>query len=60
MKIEGNYKIKIWKEGRWYLATCVYPWGEATQRFTTQGKSRKEIFEMIADALMTVHDIPNK
>ncbi len=56
MKIEGTYKIKIWKDGDMYLARCKFKDGV----FITQGRTEQEIFEMIADAFMTHFEIPVK
>ncbi len=57
MNIEGKYKIKIFKaEEGGYLATCKCKQGS----FVTQGDTKQEIFEMIADAFMTMYDVEVK
>ncbi len=50
-KIEGSYNFKIWKDGDWYLAQ------DKKRGVITQGKSKEEVFMMIADAYLTIHEV---
>ena len=54
--IPGQYKFKIFRDGDFFIAKGEGPGGS----FITQGKDEQEIFEMIADALMTAYEVPVK
>lgn len=56
MNIEGNYKFKIFKDGDWYIAKGDIP-GCQKGAMITQGRSKEEIFEMIADCYMAIYDV---
>ena len=55
--IVGKYEFKIWKSGDYFIAK-----GKTTANklglMITQGRNEVEIFEMIADAFMTILDVP--
>lgn len=55
MNIVGEYKFIIRKDGDWYIAKGATPDGKGTM--ITQGKSEREIFEMIADAYQCIYDV---
>lgn len=46
--IIGNYRFRIFKSGKYYIAKGKTPNKKHTM--ITQGRSKKEIFDMIADA----------
>jgi len=54
MNIQGNYKIKIYKDDGVYIADISLPDGNEV---ASQGKTEKEIFEMIADNLLSIYEI---
>lgn len=51
---EGLYKMKIKKEDEWYLAKIVCP---DKSVIWTQGRTKEEILEMMADAVMCSYEI---
>lgn len=58
--IVGKYEFKIWKDGKYYLAQSKVIAGVKSGGLITQGRNQREIFEMLADAYMTIFDIPIK
>ena len=56
-KIEGDYNFRIFRpeEDDIYLAKCYIGKDEVGM---TQGKTKEEIFTMVADFYMTYLDIP--
>jgi len=57
MNIEGEYKIKIFKDGKWFLAEITCPDGYTGM---TQGKDEQEILEMTANWIMSAYEVPYK
>ena len=55
MEITGDYNFKIIKDGDYYIAKGKTPDGKGT--LLTQGKTREEIFDMVANSYMCLSRI---
>lgn len=48
-----RYQIDVWQDDNWWLAEV---WA-GKNHWITQGRTEEEIWEMIADSVLTVNDV---